>query len=159
MKHRTLVALVLAALSAPALAVVTVKDPWVHATALHQESTVAFMQLMSSIDVRLVKAESPVASSVGIHELVMNNYVMKVNAIQGIDLPAGTAVELKPDGFMVMLTGLKRQIKEGDTIPISLVIEGKDKKRETIKFNVLAMTMDSVADNKHSLANTKEKTK
>jgi copper(I)-binding protein len=157
MKRPALVTLVLAALSTPALAVVIVRDPWVHATASQQKSTVAFMQLTSSIDARLVKADSPVAKAVEFHEMVMNNYVMKINAVPALDLPAGKAVEFKPDGYMVILSGLKQQIKEGDTVPISIVIEGKNKQCETIALNVIAMTMDTVAADKHAHTQMQER--
>jgi copper(I)-binding protein len=156
MKRLVLATLVLAALSAPALATVTVTEPWVRVTTSFQKSTVAFMQITSSNDARLVKAESPVAKVVEIHEMVMKNNVMKMQAVPGIDLPAGKAVELKADGYMVMLMGLKQQIKEGDTIPISIVIEEKDKKRETIKVNASAMTMDAAASGKNAHAHTHE---
>ena len=152
MKRLAPLALALAGLSAPAFAAVTVTDPWVRATASYQKSSVAFMQLVSSKDARLVKADSPVAKVVEIHEMVMKNHVMQMNAIPAIELPAGKAVELKPSGYMVMLVGLKQQIKEGDVIPISIVIEGKDKKRETIKLNVPAMTMEAGAADKHAHA-------
>ena len=32
-----------------------------------------------------------------------------------------------------MLMDLKQQMKEGDTVPVTLVVEGKDKKRSTIE--------------------------
>jgi copper(I)-binding protein len=156
MKRLVLATLVLAALSAPALATVTVTEPSVRATTSFQKSTVAFMQITSSYDARLVKAESPVAKVVEIHEMVMKNNVMKMSAISGIDLPAGKAVNLKADGYMVMLMGLKQQIKEGDNIPISIVIEGKDKRRETIKLNATAMTMNAAAAGKHAHAHTQD---
>jgi len=142
--------LMLAMLSAPVLADVTVKDSWVRATASYQKSSVAFMQIISSNDARLVKADSPVAKTVEIHEMVLKNNVMKMQAVTAIDLPAGKPVELKPDGYMVMLTGLKQQIKEGDTIPISIVIESKNKKRETITISARAMTMEAASAGKHA---------
>ena len=49
------------------------------------------------------------------------------------DVEAGKAVELKPGGYHVMLMDLKQPIKAGETVPISLVIEGKDGKKETIE--------------------------
>ena len=149
MKRSALVALVLAALSASAFASVTVKNPWVRVTASYQKSTVVFMQITSSNDARLVKVDSPVAEVVEICEMVMKSIVMKMNAVAAIDLPAGKAVELKPDGYMVMLMGLKQEIKEGDTIPISIVVEGKNKERETIKLNASAITMDTAASGRH----------
>jgi periplasmic copper chaperone A len=152
MKRSVLVILIFAVLSAPAFAAVTIKDPWIRATTPHQKSTAAFMQLTSSNDARLVKAESPVAKSVEIHQMVMKNYVMKMQAVPAIELPAGKSVELKPDGYLVMLVGLKQQIKEGDSIPISVTVEGKDRKRETIKLEASAMTMNGAATGEHSAA-------
>jgi periplasmic copper chaperone A len=154
MKRLALVTLLLAALSAPALATVTVKDPLVRATASYQKSSVVLMQITSSNDARLVKANSPVARVVELHETVMKNHVMTMQTVRAIDLPAGKTVELKRDGYMVMLIGLKQQIKEGDTIPISIVIEGKNKKRETIKLNASAIKMDTAASDKDSHAHT-----
>lgn len=156
MKRPALAAFLLAAFSASAFAAVTVKDPWVRATNAHQKSTVAFMQLTSSGDARLVKADSPVAKTVEIHQMVMKNYAMKMQAVPAIDLPAGKAVELKPDGYLVMLTGLKQQIKEGDSIPISLVVEGRNKKRETIKFSASAMTLEAGSAGNHAHAGMPE---
>jgi hypothetical protein len=65
--------------------------------------------------------------------MAMEGNVMKMRAVPGLDLPAGKAVELKPGGYHVMLMDLKQQVKAGDTVPISLVIEGKDGKKETIE--------------------------
>jgi len=87
MIRSVLVALILAALSLPAVAAVTIKNPWIRVTSSHQKSTVAFMQLTSSNDARLVKAASPVAKSVEIHQMVMKNYAMKMQAVPAIDLP------------------------------------------------------------------------
>jgi len=73
----------------------------------------------------------------------MEGDVMKMRAITGLDLPAGQAVELKPGGFHLMLMELKGPVKDGDTVPLSLVFEGADKKRETveIKASVRGMGM------------------
>lgn len=59
---------------------------------------------------------------------------MKMRAIQKLDLPAGKAVQLQPGGNHVMLMDLKQQMKPGDMVPITLKIEGKDKKVQTIEI-------------------------
>jgi hypothetical protein len=41
-------------------------------------------------------------------------------------------VELKPGGYHVMLMDLKQQMKEGETVPVTLVVESGGK-RETIE--------------------------
>lgn len=140
MKRITAAVLLLAAL--PVMAQVTVKDPWVRATVSQQKATGAFMQITSAQDAQLVAASSPVAGVVEVHEMTMEKDVMKMRAMKGLDLPAGKSVELKPGGYHVMLMDLKQQMKEGDTVPMTLVVEGKDKKRESIvlKAPVRALT-------------------
>jgi copper(I)-binding protein len=112
---------------------VQVKDPWVRATVPHQSATGAFMKLESAQDARLLSASSPAAAVVEIHEMKMENDVMKMRAVRSVPIPAGKGVELKPSGYHVMLMNLKAQVKEGDTVPITLVVEGKDGKRQTLE--------------------------
>jgi copper(I)-binding protein len=151
MKRLTLAALLFAAF--PVMAQVTVKDPWVRATVSAQKATGAFMQITSAQDARLVEARSPVAGVVEVHEMVMEKDVMKMRAVKGLDLPAGKTVELKPGGYHVMLMDLKEQMKEGATVPVTLVIEGKDKKRSTIEVKApvkpLATASKAAAEHKH----------
>ncbi len=144
MKHSFIAAaaaLSLTLLSATAMAQVTVKDAWVRATVAQQKATGAFMQLQSAQDTRLVAAQSPVAGVVEVHEMAMEGGVMKMRAVPALPLPAGKAVELKPGGFHVMLMDLKGQIKEGDSVPVSLVFEGKDGKRQTLEVKATARTL------------------
>jgi copper(I)-binding protein len=110
-----------ASLSLSAYAQVTVKDPWVRATVSQQKATGAFMQLTAAQDSRLIEAKSPVAGVVEVHEMSMEKDVMKMRAVPSLDLPAGKMVELKPGGYHVMLMDLKQQMKEGDTVPLTLV--------------------------------------
>jgi len=60
---------------------------------------------------------------------------MRMRPVAGLDLPAGKPVELKPSGYHVMLMELKQQLKPGDTVPVTLVVEDKDGKRETVEVN------------------------
>ncbi len=135
MKRITLAALIFAAF--PVMAQVTVKDPWVRATVPAMKATGAFMQITSAQDARLMEAKSPVAGVVEVHEMTMEKDVMKMRALaKGLDLPAGKTVELKPGGYHIMLMDLKQQMKEGDTVPLTLVVEDKDKKRSSIEIKV-----------------------
>lgn len=120
---------------------VSVKEAWVRATVAQQKSTGAFMQLSSAKPVRLVAVSSPVAGIAEVHEMKMDNGVMKMRAVEALDLAAGQAVELKPGGYHVMLMELKSPIKDGDSVPLSLVFEGADKKRETVEIKASARGM------------------
>lgn len=137
----------------PAHAQVSIKDPWVRATVSQQKATGAFMQITSTQDARLVEARSPVAGVVEVHEMTMEKDVMKMRAVPALDLPAGKAVELKPGGYHVMLMDLKQQMKAGDTVPLTLVVEGKDKKRSSVEVKAtvkpLAATTLANTDHQH----------
>ena len=143
--QRITITLAALALSAAAHAQVTVKDAWVRATVAQQKATGAFMQLNAVKDARLLSATSPVAGVVEIHEMAMVDNVMKMRAVPGLDLPAGKAVDLKPGGYHVMLLDLKGQVKAGDTVPVTLVVEGRDGKRETIEVKAMARALGAAA--------------
>lgn len=123
---------------------VQVKDAWVRATVAQQKATGAFMQLTAKEGSRLVAGESPVAGVVEIHEMAMEKDVMKMRALpNGLELPAGQSVELKPGGYHMMLMDLKGQVKDGDVVPLTLVFEGKDGKRESIEVKAPARPLNS----------------
>ena len=128
----TLIAVAMLAASA-AHAQTTVAEPWVRSTVAGQKATGAFLQITSASGGKLVSASSPVAGMVEIHEMSMDGNVMKMRALPGgVDLPAGKAVALKPGGMHVMLMDLKQPLKPGDTVPLTLVVQGPGDKRETL---------------------------
>lgn len=117
---------------------VKVDDPWVRATVAPQKATGAFMQLTSTKAAKVVAASSPVAEMVEIHEMKMDDGVMKMRAVDALALPAGQAVALKPGSYHVMLMGLKAPIKAGETVPLTLTVEGEDKQRTTVEIKAEA---------------------
>lgn len=135
-------AMLLSAVSVTSFAQVTVTDPWVRATVPAQKATGAFMQLNSKTDARLIDASSP-GLRTEIHEMAMQDNVMRMRQLDGLDLPAGKTVVLKPGGYHVMFFDLKNQIKEGDVVPLTLVFENKDKKRETVQLKVPARALNT----------------
>jgi hypothetical protein len=137
-------------LGLPALAQTTVKDAWVRGTVAQQKATGAFMSITSAGGAKLLSAASPAAGVVEIHEMVMDGNTMKMRAVAALDLPAGKAVELKPGGYHVMLLDLKAPLGAGQTVDLTLVVEGKDGKQETIALKAPVRALgDAGAANKH----------
>jgi periplasmic copper chaperone A len=134
MKKIIITGLLTAVLASPAFAQVKIDDPWVRATVPQQKVTGAFMRITSAQDARLVSAQSPLAGKVEIHEMVTDKDVMKMRPVAAVELPAGKTVELKPGGLHVMLFDLLRPAREGETVPLVLVVEGRDGKRATIEI-------------------------
>lgn len=126
-------------------AAIDVGNPWVRATVAQQKATGAFMQLQSARDSRLVSASSPLTPNVEVHEMAMQDNVMKMRQVPAIELPAGKAVDLKPGGYHIMLMNLTQTVKEGETVPLTLVFEGKDGQRETVDVKAPVRPLNSGA--------------
>lgn len=71
---------------------------------------------------------------------------MKMRQIRAVELPAGKTVEFKPGGYHVMLMDLKEQVKAGDTIPMTLVFEGKNGKRQSMEVKALVRPLGANGD-------------
>lgn len=146
MKKRFALALAVLAVGAAAHAQVSISDPWVRATVPQQKATGAFMHLQSAEDVKLVSGQSPVAGVFEIHEMALENSVMRMRELKGgLPLPAGQMVELKPGGYHIMLMDLKQQVKDGQTVPLTLVVEGKDGKRQNIEVQAPVRPLGATA--------------
>ncbi|SDG51674.1 copper chaperone PCu(A)C [Alloyangia pacifica] len=77
-------------------------------------------------DDRLVAAgtSADLADHMEIHEMAMEGQVMKMRALpDGLVIPAGETVELKPGGYHLMLMGLKQPLVMGESVTISLTFE------------------------------------
>ena len=69
---------------------------------------------------RLVAAAGDVAGAIELHTVENKDGVMAMRPVDGVDVPAGGQVELKPGSFHVMMIGLTRELKPGDRIPLTL---------------------------------------
>ncbi len=130
---------------------IEIKAPWVRGTVAGQTATGAFMEITSKSGASLVGAASPVAGVTEVHEMKMDGGVMKMRAVARLDLPAGKPVILGPGGYHVMLMNLKQTIKTGDSVPLTLQFEGKDRKVEMLEVvaEVRDLTSKSPAANPH----------
>ena len=146
---RGLAALALAGLALPALAQTTVSEAWVRASVPHQQSTGAFMTLTASSDSKLVSVASPVAKTVQVHEMTMNGDVMGMREVKAVELPAGKAVTLDPNGLHVMLMGLNQQLKEGQQVPLTLVIEDAQGNKENLEIQAPVRSLTSGGHEMH----------
>jgi len=146
---RWLIGLAAVLAASSALAQVEVKDAWIRATVSQQKATGAFMRLTAAQNTRVVQVSTPVAGVAEIHEMSMDGNMMRMRAVTALDLPAGQTVELKPGGYHVMLMELKQTIKEGDVVPLTLVLEGSDGKRTSLEVKVPARALTAMPHTKH----------
>ena len=121
-----------------------VDDAWVRATVPGQPSTGAFMHITSSTDSKLVEVRSPVAKYVQIHESKMTNDVMSMQPVASVALPAGKSVAIEPEGYHVMLIDLVNQVKAGDQVPLTLIVEDSKGVKESIEVKAEARALNSM---------------
>lgn len=116
---------------------VTVTDAWARATVQGQKATGAFMKITAKDNAKLVGVSSPVAGVAEIHEMKMEKDIMKMAALpNGLDLPAGKAVELKPGGYHVMLMDLKAPLAKDTTVPVTLTFQDAKGVKSNVELKV-----------------------
>jgi periplasmic copper chaperone A len=115
----------LALAASPALAQVSIDQPWMRATAPGAKVAGGFMIVRNKGEApdRLVAAASPLAERVELHVHIDDGGVMKMRQVKGFDVPANGRFELKPGAAHLMFMNIKRQIKEGEKIPVTLTFE------------------------------------
>ena len=117
---------------------VTVTDAWARATVQGQKATGAFMKITAKDNAKLVGVSSPVAGVAEIHEMKMEKDVMKMAALpNGLDLPAGKAVELKPGSYHVMLMDLKAPLTKDTTVPLTLILQDAKGVKSNVELKLL----------------------
>ena len=92
---------------------------------------------------RLIGGSSPIAGRFEVHEMSMDNGVMRMRPLKdGLEIKPGQTVELKPGSFHVMFVDLKEPIKEGDRVKGTLVFE----KAGTVDVEYVAVAVGAIAE-------------
>lgn len=103
----------------------SVRGAWVAEALPGQSMTAAYMTISSEGDVEeeLVSVESDVAENLELHEMVQQGEMMRMRKVDSIVIGPGEEVAVEPGGLHIMLIGLTREIKEGDTVELNLIFE------------------------------------
>jgi copper(I)-binding protein len=72
---------------------------------------------------RLVRASTPIAAAVALHQMALDGGVMRMRAVPSIEVIPGGKLELTPSGYHLMLLDLKQPLKAGDRFPLTLTFE------------------------------------
>ncbi len=111
----------LAAASTPRIAA-----GWVRATPPGAPAGAAYLTLTNpgKTPDRLLGGSAPGVKRVEVHEMSVTGGVMRMRPLtEGLAIPAGGTVVLKPGGYHIMLIGLDRPLKAGDTLRLTLRFE------------------------------------
>ncbi len=122
---------------APGIAPVDVRDAWVRTAVRGQSGTGAFMTLSAPAGSRLVGVSTPVAGVAEVHEMKMTGDVMRMRAVEGgLELPPRQVVALRPGGYHLMLTELKRPLAAGETVPLLLEFVDREGRKSVARLQV-----------------------
>lgn len=115
---------------AAARAEVNLSDVWARATPAGARMGAIYLKITSPRGDRLLRAAVPrsVAAKTQIHETIVRHNAggegsMEMHEVSSVELPPNQVVELAPGGFHVMLMDLKRPLKPGDKLSLTLRFE------------------------------------
>ena len=81
---------------------------------------------------------SRVAGIVEVHEMWLDQGIMRMRPADRVPLKAGQTIELKSGGLHVMMMDLKEQIKAGERGPLTLSFTAADGSVSKIEVNATA---------------------
>jgi len=119
---------------------ISIENGWSRATAAAQTVGGGFMTIVNAgkADDRLVSVTSPVAAEVQIHDMTMEEGVMRMRQLaDGLAVPADARVELKPRSLHLMFLQLTAPLAAGQSFPVTFKFEKAG--AVTTQFRVEAM--------------------
>ena len=112
-------------------------------------NSAAFLQIenQGKTDDALLSASSPAAERVEMHSMTMEGDVMKMRALDSIAIKAGEKISMQPgQGYHLMLMGLKKALKAGEKIPVTLTFRDAGKVKITAEVVDMAKPAKSGGD-------------
>jgi periplasmic copper chaperone A len=105
---------------------IEIDHPWSRATPKGAKIGAGYVSIKNtgSTADRLVGGSFADAGKVEVHQMTMDQGVMKMRPIAGgIEVKPGETVELKPDGYHLMFIDLKQPLKKGEQVSGTLAFE------------------------------------
>jgi len=100
----------------------TMSDGWVKAVNTGMTASFGMVKNPTGKAITIVGASSPLSAAVQLHEMVDDDGTMVMQEKSGgFTVPAGGMLTLAPGGNHVMLMKVKKPIKPGDLIPVTLI--------------------------------------
>lgn len=126
------------------------KAPFARATLPNQPVAGAFLTITNNgnEDDVLVAVSSPISERGEVHEMKMDGDTMKMREMaDGLVIPAGETVELKPGGYHLMFMQLKQPLVEGETVEMTL--EFQNAGSVTVLFAIMGKGAKSMGHSGH----------
>jgi periplasmic copper chaperone A len=105
---------------------IDIDSPWSRAMPKGASTAAGYMTIKNTGTTpdRLVSASTPVAGKIEIHQMTMDNGIMKMRPVaDGLEIKPGATVELKPSSIHLMIMNVKQPIQKGKPFPATLTFE------------------------------------
>ena len=105
------------------LGVLKIDHPWSRPTPLGAPTAAGYLVITNtgSTPDRLLGGSSPLAASIEVHQMTMDNSVVRMRPLTGgLPLPPHGTVKLEPGAYHLMIVGPRRIFRIGDHIPATL---------------------------------------
>jgi len=133
-----------AATAADASAGIVVSDAWIRETPPNAAVAGGYLTLRSGAADRLLSVDTPAAASVEIHEMSHEGGMMRMRELaDGVELPAGADVTLKPGGNHLMFIDPVEPVRAGQSIEATLRFANAPE--QTVTFDVRPLAGDAPA--------------
>jgi copper(I)-binding protein len=99
---------------------------------------------------RLLSAQTSAAARVALHRMQMQGEVMRMNAVQAIEIPAKSDMRMghaSTEGYHLMLEELKAPLKDGDSFALTLRFEKAGER--TVQVHVQTPRKGAAHEHKH----------
>jgi copper(I)-binding protein len=104
---------------------VAARDAWIRQPIAGRDVTAAYLVVDNhgAAPRAIVGAASDVAKALELHEMKMDNGMMRMSRVERIEVPPHGSAELKPGGFHIMMFGLERPLAAGAEVPLTLLLD------------------------------------
>ena len=115
---------------------VKVTSAWARATPGKAKNGAAYVTIANDGQHkdRLVAVKGSAAKKIEIHTHLMENGIMRMRRIEGVDVPAGGTVTFKPGGLHLMLMGLVEPLKKGGSLTLTLIFKKAGEVAATVRI-------------------------
>ncbi len=106
---------------------VSIEHPWSRPTPPGIMMGVGYMTIHNTgdSDIVLKSLDTPRAARVSIHQSLTQDGTMRMRSLkEGLTIPAGGSVELKPLSYHLMLEQLSQPLKVGERVSLTLTFDG-----------------------------------
>ena len=120
-----------------------VREPWAKATVPGQKVGGVYMEIVARENLRLTGVRSAVAEVAEVHQMKMENGMMRMRKVAFLELPAGKTVKLEPGGYHIMLFDLRQSLVAGQKLKLELTVEDASKRQHRIAVDAVVRDRDA----------------